>query len=596
MASADEVPVEPSNPVTYRAVDRPDREPARLEQSRVVPRQPPANTPVVPRFRIKIAPETRNIEQSISPARVKSWATSLVCHILLLVLLALVFFPPVARPGRAFDTSLSAGDLFGSDLGQQLTGAQGLDEPLAMPYSPEDIVVQTFRQDALTESQPLEPSLVIPERRVDTAPDASARGGGVDLTGAGQAGQGDGFGVAKFGLGGKESINNVEVKVGNPQFTLLWDSAADLDLHVLEPGGSHIYWENRHGANGGELDVDNVTGRGPENVFWGGGLNQGNGPPGEYRWYVHYYGGLYGNLPTKWRVRVKYEGTYKVFEGKLNGIGQRTKTWSFKIDKSESHPDRPTAEATGNDDRKNGERPQALRGEPTAFESPSSMLSGGPGRTRPGTEQEVVDDSSPDQPKSSPARRQRPAQANEPKPGEETPAPKRRPVYERDSTGWLVVKPPDAAFHFLMPQEPAEETRILENRPDEPEIRSWVLNRGEGEFVVALTQLKNSDSRGESTSVILDREARAQVAEAGGTEATTTNVTKGQIQERTLRFKVPEKLVAGGGFSRMRLLVTSGQLYKVSITGTEEFVDSPDSRRFLESFQVGVETPGPAKK
>ena len=81
------------------------------------------------------------------------------------------------------------------------------------------------------------------------------------------AGDGDGFGLARFGQGG-ESVRGVAVKVGDPQFTLLWDTEVDLDLHVIEPGGKEIYWEDPKGTFGGELDVDNTKGFGPENIYW----------------------------------------------------------------------------------------------------------------------------------------------------------------------------------------------------------------------------------------------------------------------------------------------------------------------------------------
>ena len=42
-----------------------------------------------------------------------------------------------------------------------------------------------------------------------------------------------------------ETINGVQVQSGDPQFTLTWDTKADLDLHVLEPKGSEIYWQVR---------------------------------------------------------------------------------------------------------------------------------------------------------------------------------------------------------------------------------------------------------------------------------------------------------------------------------------------------------------
>ena len=556
------------------------------------------------KIRIKLEPESQSNAERLTPANIKSWSSSLVLHAILLCLLAIMFFKPVARKVPVIETVLAPGDVFGSDFGQQLTGGKGLDEPLAMPYEPE----KTFEsQPVLTDSVALEPSLVVPERSKVPDPESSASGGGVALTGTGQAGKGDGFGVAKFGFGGKESINNVEVKTGNPQFTLIWDSDADLDLHVLEPGGSHLYWENRHGANGGELDVDDVDGLGPENVFWGGGLNQGNGPPGEYRWYVHYYGNLRGNSSTKWRVRVKYNGTYKVFEGKLNAIGQRTKTYSFKIEKSDTNPESETTKPDGdNQTAPASGRSRPLGGEPAAFDNPTSMLSGGLGRTRAGVDQ-VVNDGGMVEPAQAPGRAagNRPAASAESKPESEKlegsakpdvkrgepatepadsrPAGRPRTGVERDSSGWVKVRPVGLGFNFLMPEAPAEETQVLENRPDEPEIRVWKLNRGEGEFICAVAELPKGSSA-EGVGPLLDREARLQAAEAGGTEVVSGNDDTRKIPGRSLKFKVPDRIVAGGGISRMRLLVQGGYLIRLSVTGTEEFVDRADTRRFLESF------------
>lgn len=61
---------------------------------------------------------------------------------------------------------------------------------------------------------------------------------------------------------------------GPLQVTLVWGSTADLDLHVVEPGGTEINYQNRTAADGGTLDVDansgcgNATTSPVENVFW----------------------------------------------------------------------------------------------------------------------------------------------------------------------------------------------------------------------------------------------------------------------------------------------------------------------------------------
>ena len=143
--------------------------------------------------------------------------------------------------------------------------------------------------------------------------------------------------MTKFGSGG-ESVRGVEVKVGDPQFTLIWDSDADLDLHVIEPGGKEIYWLDPKGKEGlgGELDVDNTKGFGPENIYWlkdeGEQKIPGSGPSGEYRWFVVYYGG-FGGIPklSHWKVRVKHDGKVDVFGGKLKAFSEKSKTYTLKV-------------------------------------------------------------------------------------------------------------------------------------------------------------------------------------------------------------------------------------------------------------------------
>ena len=125
--------------------------------------------------------------------------------------------------------------------------------------------------------------------------------------------------------------------MGDPQFTLLWDSNADMDLHVIEPGGKEIFWNDTKGRFGGELDVDNVEGFGPENIYWlklgtDGSKELGPGPPGEYRWFVEYYGGNRGiPVPTRWRVRVKHEGRVEIFQGRLTVPKSRSRNFNLRM-------------------------------------------------------------------------------------------------------------------------------------------------------------------------------------------------------------------------------------------------------------------------
>ena len=54
---------------------------------------------------------------------------------------------------------------------------------------------------------------------------------------------------------------------GHLRFTLNWDRPGDVDLHVVPPCGTDIFFQHRSDC-GGELDRDDTTGTGPENTFW----------------------------------------------------------------------------------------------------------------------------------------------------------------------------------------------------------------------------------------------------------------------------------------------------------------------------------------
>jgi len=248
----------------------------------------------------------------------RGWAWSVAAHALLLLTLGLWYFAPKPSQVKTFDTRL-AGSEFGVEDGMETLG--GLDTPVAMP----ELAPPTPTPEASFSR--------LQKDEVLTNPLAGFQGN----TGNPGAGQGDGFGLARFGNGG-EKVRGVEVKVGDPQFTLLWDTKVDMDLHVIEPGGKEIFWNDRKGNKGGELDVDNVEGFGPENIYWlkeaeDGSKELGPGPPGEYRWWVNYYGGNGGVVvPTRWKVRVKHEGRVEVFQGRLTVPGSNSKKYALTVD------------------------------------------------------------------------------------------------------------------------------------------------------------------------------------------------------------------------------------------------------------------------
>jgi hypothetical protein len=68
------------------------------------------------------------------------------------------------------------------------------------------------------------------------------------------------------------------------------DPSADVDLHIHEPGGQHVFYQARESANGGFLYYDITDGFGPEIYTLGQAVK------GEYQLAIVYYSGSQPNL------------------------------------------------------------------------------------------------------------------------------------------------------------------------------------------------------------------------------------------------------------------------------------------------------------
>ena len=79
--------------------------------------------------------------------------------------------------------------------------------------------------------------------------------------------------------------------------TLTWGSEPDVDLHVFEPGGRHVYYGARQG-DAGYLDLDDTSSYGPEHYY----VSCDTLVPGTYRIGVNYY---FGFSPETALVEIK---------------------------------------------------------------------------------------------------------------------------------------------------------------------------------------------------------------------------------------------------------------------------------------------------
>jgi hypothetical protein len=108
---------------------------------------------------------------------------------------------------------------------------------------------------------------------------------------------------------------------GDVQITLDWSEEVDLDLHVYDPYGDHIYHGYRQSPSGGELDVDanhpcsEAISSPLENVYW----PWGGAPDGEYEIRVRYFSDCTGTGPVSYRVTVRVDGeVLDVFTGTIS--------------------------------------------------------------------------------------------------------------------------------------------------------------------------------------------------------------------------------------------------------------------------------------
>jgi hypothetical protein len=108
----------------------------------------------------------------------------------------------------------------------------------------------------------------------------------------------------------------LEYGYGDVQITLTWDNTADLDLHVVDPNSEEIYYNHPYSNSGGILDVDDIDGYGPENIYW----PQNEAPDGNYKVYVHHYDWEDPGYPTtsNYTVLVNAYGHIEKFTGTIS--------------------------------------------------------------------------------------------------------------------------------------------------------------------------------------------------------------------------------------------------------------------------------------
>lgn len=130
----------------------------------------------------------------------------------------------------------------------------------------------------------------------------------------------------------EEDIGQIQGTPGNPRFNLQFTNkdAVDLDIHVITPDGSEIYYSFPTGQKG-MLDIDCLCDDCPnganENVYW----VPGTAPSGIYKVWVEYYGSCNDtNSSSNYTLRIMNNSSViSTYTGTLNMPDQKSQVYTF---------------------------------------------------------------------------------------------------------------------------------------------------------------------------------------------------------------------------------------------------------------------------
>jgi hypothetical protein len=131
-----------------------------------------------------------------------------------------------------------------------------------------------------------------------------------------------GASAAAIGAYASQAVALVTVGTGDVQVSVSWNTAADVDLHVVDPSSEEIYYGHDVAASGGELDLDSnaaCDSDGPrnENITW----PENGAPSGTYIVRLDYWSNC-SAASTNYVVTVHVKGqSPQTFTGTFTGTG-----------------------------------------------------------------------------------------------------------------------------------------------------------------------------------------------------------------------------------------------------------------------------------
>ena len=119
-----------------------------------------------------------------------------------------------------------------------------------------------------------------------------------------------------------QEATTIVVGAGEVQVSVTWDAASDVDLYVVDPQGTEIFWGATQAPSGGQLDLDSNAGCQIDNVN-NENITFADAPPGTYTVRVNYWDSC-GVDATRYVVTVRVGGQDpQVINGEFTGDGNR---------------------------------------------------------------------------------------------------------------------------------------------------------------------------------------------------------------------------------------------------------------------------------
>lgn len=259
----------------------------------------------IPYVRDPVNIETSEIDQPSSLVeRVKrlsnpGWFVSFALHLILLIALGLWILPSVIdRPIGLMVEAVNAEQLEGIDLSSikipiEDRSSLAIDEFAEVEFQ-DELVNQDVLEADLDETDALEI-------------DAMAEGELIEVTGVVESGATNPpANPAAEAI--QSRVSKAGGKQGEVQFSLVWETISDLDIHVITPQGQRIFYGARKSNCRGHLDVDanarnrkKFTTEPVENIRW----LKGQPDSGRYTVIVHYYQRRGGHKEIEYEMMAK---------------------------------------------------------------------------------------------------------------------------------------------------------------------------------------------------------------------------------------------------------------------------------------------------